>query len=244
MRARGRGAEGADVCFDVAGRRQPRRGQESGIGLAARGVDEEVRGLRGAVCERELCPARLFVEDGGRGQAPVVRDGHAEFGQVGGGVAADGGGEAVQQARGAGDEGDGFRVAVLGGEFAGCFDAGGAAADDGDGVGGGEAQEEVFECCAGLEVGAVEGPEGGIGARAGCEDEGVVGDGEGFGGFGEGDGYSFVVWREGRGFALDEVEAVSGVVLEAVVDGEEGFVDGAEFGAAEAGRADFEEEMG
>lgn len=207
-RAGGRSAERLAVRGDVAARRQPRRGEESGIGLAAGGVDEEVDALRAAIGEFETGAARCCVEGGGGGEAQVVRDGDAEAGEVGGGVAAGAGGQAVEQAGGAGEQGDGFGAAVLGGEFAGGLDAGGAAADDGDGVGGGEAQEEVFEGGARGEVGAVEGPEGGGGGGAGCEDEGVVGGGGGLAGFGEGDGDGFLVVVEAGGLALDEVEAV------------------------------------
>lgn len=204
----GRGVEGVDVRFDVAFRRKPRGRQEGGVGFPAGGVDEEVGGVGAAVGERKLRLARLLVRHGRRGQAPVVRDGHAEFGQVRGGVAADCGPKAMEQARVAGQESDGFRAPVLRGDFAGCLDAGGAAADDGDGSDVGDALEDVFEGGAGFEVGAVEGPQGRVGGCAGCENEGVVGDGDGLAGFGECDGDGFLVLGEIGGLALDEVEAV------------------------------------
>jgi len=91
-RAGGRSAERLAVRGDVAARRQPRRGEESGIGLAAGGVDEEVDALRAAIGEFETGAARRCVEGGGGGEAQVVRDGDAEAGEVGGGVAAGAGG--------------------------------------------------------------------------------------------------------------------------------------------------------
>jgi len=61
--------------------------------------------------------------------------------------------------------------------------------------------------------------------------------------FGELDSDDPLVFFEFGGFALDEAKAVLRVVLESIIDRNEGFVDRGELRADEAWCSDFEEEM-